>query len=410
MKSILQVFSSNLAARILMACGLLLLVRYLPAAQWADYTFAFALVGIAAPMLTALFNMVFIVGDSDRTRHDATRFFSAQLWICLALLAASPLAYPWEGHLLMSAACLNLMQCLSEFAKTCYQQQQRFSRLSLIEFSRAALFVVGIGGLIAMRGESTTASDVLLVQAATMVPLVLPLMVSAIDWRGLLRFNEAFQLLGDLAARRFRHLTGYYILLTLLGQSTIMLLRGLGSELELATFGTAFRFYGLIMLALNAVLVVQLPAIKQAADPQSVRSILQQHRRLAPWFTLLIAAGAIASPWLIPLIDGGKYPAAPGLFQILSVSVAISFVLSPYSIVTMRAADYRFMFRVMLLTTPLSIAGCGLLFQVGGSYAIAWGFVATYLASNLAIYLRARRLLQDEESVANSSETLPMAA
>jgi len=398
MSAILQVFSSNFAAKILAACGLLLLVRFMPAGQWADYTFAFAIVGIAAPMLSTLINMVFIVGGRERNRHDVTRFFAVQFWICLALIALSPLALPWEGDLLIAAACLNLMQCLSEFAKTVYQQQQRFARLSLIEFSRAGLFVAGIAGLIGIRGGNVTASEVLYVQAATMLPLVLPLALVSIDWRGMFRVSDCIGLAGDLTARRFRHLTGYFVVLTILSQSTILLIKGLGTESQLANFGAAFRFYGLLMLALNAVLVVQLPAIKQAADPAAVRSVLDQHARLVPFFTLLIAVGAIAAPWLMPLVDGGKYPLAPYLFQILSVSVALSFTLSPYANVAMRAGDYRFLMNVQLITAPLSILGCGALLAYGGLYPMAWGLAATYFGSNLAVYLRAKRLLREEET------------
>lgn len=410
MTAIVQVFSSGLLSKGLMALGLVLLMRYLPTGQWADYTFAYALVGIASPMLSTLFNMIFIVGETKRTRRDTASFFAAQVWICTGLIAASCLVWRWEGDLLLAAALLNFTLCLSEFTKTCYQQQLQFARLSLVEFTRSAMFLLGIGGLLALRGERVTASEVLYVQAATMLPLVLPLAWRCLDRSSLWSIRDWGSVLVDLTTQRYRYVTGYYVLLTILGQAAVLLMKGMASEAELANFGAAIRIYGLLMLALHAVLVVQLPAIKQAAGVSGVRAILARHGRTIVPAAAVLAAGAFASPWLLPWIDGGKYPHAPYLLQILCLSVACSYALSPYAHVVMRAGDFRFMFRVMAVVAPLSILGCGCLLVYGGTYAMTWGFVATYLLANLATYYRAQQWLNREAAGEAISEPMRLAA
>jgi O-antigen/teichoic acid export membrane protein len=213
--------------------------------------------------------------------------------------------------------------------------------------------------------------------------------VPRLTWRELFHVRRALSLLRELGFKEYRYLTGYFILVAVLSNLVVFLLGWLCGQHEVAVFGSAFRYYNLLSLALVAVHVVLLPAIQQASDPMLVEQILAQHKRIVPLFACVVLLSASLAGWLIPLIDRGQYPEAIGVFQILAASALISFIFSPHINILLNARDFRFIFYVMLAGVMTSAAAISLLIVDFGTQGAAWGFLLSFGLVNFVVYRRA---------------------
>lgn len=388
-KQIAQVLTFDVASKAMLAATLLLLIRYLQEGDFAEYTLATAAASVIATTVAAAFNRVYIVASKHESASETGTYVTAQIWCCGAIcFLMLPFAGRFHG-LYGFVLLLSLGNCLSDFAKTFYQRRMQFLHLSLIELLRTLLFLSAVAALITIRPQMLDASYVLLAQATTMLCVAIAVFVRRLTWRELFHVRRAWGLLREFGFNEYRYLTGYFILVAVLTNLVVFLLGLLRGQHEVAVFGSAFRYYNLLSLALVAVHVVLLPAIQQASDPLLVEEILVQHKRLVPLFACVVLLSAALAGWLIPLIDRGQYPEAIGVFQILAASALISFVFSPHINILLNARDFRFIFYVMLAGVMASAAAISLLIVDFGTHGAAWGFLLSFGVVNFVVYRRA---------------------
>src|SRR5262249_5797348 len=98
----------------------------------------------------------------------------------------------------------------------------------------------------------------------------------------------------------------------------------------------------------------------------------------------------IGAQWMIPWINGGKYPESIVVFQILAASLVISFACSPHINMLFKIGDYRFVFWLMVFGVFLTGLSSVVLITVGGVLGAAWGVFGGMGAINLVVYRRAK--------------------
>jgi O-antigen/teichoic acid export membrane protein len=415
MKSIVQVFSFDIASKVLLGVLGILLIRFMPEAEYARYTFAAALVAFASQTITGTFNRIYIVGyERLKLRGAAPAFLVLQL---LAITLVVLLALPFRGRLAGAyglAVAVVFAICLSEYSKTVSQQALQFRRFSLIEVARSALFLGAVLALVARDGQGIRAEQVLLLQAASMALVFLAASGRRSLFAGGMPLREFLRVASGILRQGYRYLFGYFALMALLSQMDVFMLQGISTEREVAVYGAGFRFYLLLSLALAAVHAVLLPVLQRVETTEEQDEILARHFGMVRLFAPAVALGAVAAGWVIPWVDGGKYPAAVVVFRILAASAVISFAFSPYVNILMRFEDFRWL---LGLVCAALLAHAGLSMALLPRYGAVGAATVTLLVFgtlNASIFVRVRRRSgrwwREAAGRATGGATMPAAA
>jgi O-antigen/teichoic acid export membrane protein len=297
------------------------------------------------------------------------------------------------GGLYGLLVALVLVSCLSDFSKTIYQKEMKFLHFSLVEGARSFFFATGVLLLLHFAGYGLKAWQIILLQSATMLPSTLAVYYSRVKVCDVFHLGAAWQLASSVIRGDYRFLFGYFTILALYSQTDVFLMKILASDVELAAYGSALRYYMLLLLALGATHAVLLPSIKTAKDIWELHGIIRQYRKMLFFFVPIVILGAWASGWIIPWIDQGKCPGAVLIFRILAVSSIISFAFSPYVSIVIRHEEFRFLFLLILSTLAFSLALNGFLIPRFGGVGAALTNFFSYGFLNGLIYRRASRRL-----------------
>ena len=219
-----------------------------------------------------------------------------------------------------------------------------------------------------------------------MLPSTFAVFWSRVEVRDIFHLRSAWRLASQVLKGEYRFLFGYFAILALYSQADVFLMKILAGDVELAVYGSALRYYMLLLLALGATHAVLLPSIKTAKDIWELHGIIRQYRKMLFFFVPIVILGAWASGWIIPWIDQGKYPGAVLVFRILAVSSIISFAFSPYVSIVIRHEEFRFLFLLILSTLAFSLALNGFLIPRFGGVGAALTNLFSYGLLNGLIY------------------------
>jgi O-antigen/teichoic acid export membrane protein len=390
-RAMLRVFAFDVVSKAMLAALALALIRVMPAEEYARYTLALAAISFATQTFASTFNRIYIVGYERLGLHgSASAFLGFQL---LAVGGAALLALPFQGALrgmYLPVVLVTVVTCFSEFAKTAFQQELRFARFTQVELARSALTAAASLGVVALAGTTVRAWQILGVQAAAMALVFFVAMRRRTVWREVLHPRDAARLAMRVVRGGYRYLFGYFALLGVLSQLDVFMLAAFSSPAELATYGSAFRYYSLLSLALAAVHAVLLPLIQRIRTAEEQDQILSRQWRMVAVLAPVILAGAWLSRWIIPFIDGGRYPGAVPVFRVLAVTAVVSFGFSPHAHVLLRVQDFRFLFVLVVcaLSAHLVLTYVGV--QRAGALGAALATATTFLGINTSVFLRAR--------------------
>lgn len=416
MKSVLQVFVGDFAAKVLLGLAGLALIRFMPAGEYAVLTLATVLSAFIVQGMTGNLNRVYLVGRKQLGLEAAPQnFLAMQLWIvaAVALVGAPAILYSsMTAGVYGLVIALTVANCLLEFAKTFYQQELRFARFSLIEFARTTIFVAALVGLVVSQGDQLKAWQVLALNAACVLGVVLIAFGRQLDPRALWRGREVWRLSRQVLASRYLLMIGYFLGVAMLVRIDVLMLSLLDSDGELATFGASFRYYSILMMMLGALHTVFLPLTQRVKTQEELAKLFGQHRRLIALIVPAILVGAWASAWIIPAIDGGKYPGAVGVFRVLSLSAVISLVCSPHANLLLRYGAFRFLFAICVVAIGGNVAMNALWIPRWHAVGAAWATLISAGGVNVMIILRSRTLLAEHpipehSPIAASPDSLP---
>lgn len=394
MRSVYQVFSFDVLSKVLTGLVGILLIRYMPEGEYATYTVAISFVAIIIQGFVAAFNRIYILEyDGLQTKGGDAPFLAVQL---AGILVVSAIALPFLRSLGLAfgaAVLVVLANSMSDFTKTVFQRQLRFKRYSLTEVGRSLLFMTLVVSLVKLAPSHLKATNVLLAQAIAMYAAFYAVFRSRLLTEALRSMRTVGVELRALLFGESRYLFLYFVVLALFAQLDIFLLRSLGTTRQLATYGSAFRYYTLLSLALGAVHTVLLPTIQLARDTDEIAEVLRRQRSLSLVFVPLVAVGAWLSGWLIPLIDRGRYPDAVPTFRILAVSAVISFIFSPSVNLVLCDREYRFLFRAVCASLVIGVPLNLVLIPAFGAPGAAVATLVAFGLFNGAVHVRATRNL-----------------
>lgn len=393
MRHFVQVLSVDILAKLALGAVSIALIRFMPVGEYAGLTLAAAAAGLAAQVISAGVNRIYIVGFERHALADKVETLLAlQLaGIAAVALAALPFSGAFGGLYPVVAALAGAM-VISEFSKTYYQRQLRFARYSVIEFGRTAAQGVAIAGVLLVYGENLDAAAVLWAQAGALALAFCAALYPVLRWRGFADMSSMAALVRNVAAGPYALLFVYFSLIAIFSQVDVVLVRWLADDHVLASYGAALRYYGLLSLALGAVHAVLLPAIQQARSSEELDSLYSQHFRLVLVFAPAVILAGAAAGWVMPWVDHGRYPDSVTAFRVLAFSAIVSFAFSPHVNLLMKLERFRFLVVLVALALGVNVVMLLLLVPRYGAIGASVGMMTAAACVTIPIYFESRRL------------------
>jgi O-antigen/teichoic acid export membrane protein len=165
-RPILLVLSSDLVSKILLGLVWLLLIRHLPPQEFALLTLATSVAVVASQTLGASINRIYILSSPEVNTGDPTPLILFQLCVLFLLgIGGLPFAEVLPGTAYVLTLLLASGILLSDFGKTVYQKQLKFSIFSMIELARSTLVATALVVLVMQLESGVRAWQVLALQA-----------------------------------------------------------------------------------------------------------------------------------------------------------------------------------------------------------------------------------------------------
>lgn len=393
MRRFAQVLSADVLAKAALGVVSVALIRFMPSEEFARYALAVAVATVGAQILAGGFNRIYIIGhDRLGVAGRAGPFLATQLALLVLLaLLAIPFADALGGTYPLAVAVATGM-VLSEFAKTLFQRELAFARYSAIEVGRALTQALAIAILIGAMGSGLRAPAVLAMQAAALLGVVAVALVPRLKWHDLFDVASSAEITRSVVAGPYAVLFVYFALVAVFSQVDILMLKGLADNFAVASYAAAFRYYSLLMLALGAMHAVLLPAVQQAESAGALDALYRQHFRLLVLFAPAVALAAWLAGWVLPWVDGGRYPDAVPAFRILAASAVISFACSPHVNLLMKLHRFRFLLGLIIAALAIAVLLNLVLVPRAGAVGAAWATLMASACVTVPVFLAARRL------------------
>jgi O-antigen/teichoic acid export membrane protein len=397
MKFVLQVFAGDFASKVFLGLAGLALIRWMPEGEYAVLTLATVLSAFVVQGITGNLNRVFLVGKKQLGLEESPQLFLAmQVWL-LVVIAAVSAPFLLTGSSIAGVfglvVALTFANCLLEIIKTFYQQELKFASLSLIEFTRTAVFVFALIWLVISQGKQLQAWHVLMLQAVCVASVVLVVFGRRMEWSALLRVREVWALSKSVLSSRYLLMVGYFFGVAMLVRIDVLMLSLLAGDFDLATFGASFRYYSILMMMLAALHTVFLPLMQRVKTRGGLQKLFGQHRKIVALAVPVIICGAWASAWIIPFIDGGRYPGAVDVFRVLSLSAIISLACSPHANLLLRYGGFGFLFTICTVAIAANVGMNAVMIPAWGAVGAAWATLVAAGGVNVLIYFRSKFLL-----------------
>lgn len=390
---IAQVFSYNLVAKAIGAISSLSIIRFMSASQYADYTIVLAIASVLSGIIISSFNRIFIVGyQRFKIFEYKGAFLSTQILSIFFLWLLMVIFLTEEYSIVIISLFLSLALCIHEFLRTDYQQELRFNRFSQVFLAKSIILTVSILGLIGFFGMQIQAWHVLVADILAVLVISLPLIVKRKIFVGFLYLKKTAQLFRYVYSGNYRYLIGYSIVLAFFGKLDVFMLRSLTEAHDLSTYGSAFKYYGFLVMAFESVKSVYLPVIQKTSTIDGMNKIFQKHKKYVLFSIPVLIVGCFISQWVIPWVDSGRYPDAPKVFLLLSFSAFLSFAFSPHVIVIMKLEKFHFLFLLIIFCFILNFILNFTLIPIYQSIGAALATSVAFLCVNGTIFLYSNKL------------------
>jgi O-antigen/teichoic acid export membrane protein len=287
------------------------------------------------------------------------------------------------------ATAYTLAHAAIDLATFHFQAQLSFVRGGLVQVARSAALLFAAVAAAAGFLDSGTEVAVAFAIGAGAVALAItgPL---ALATRGAARDPEGRFGFGKEAAA----LTLYSLTSSGWAYLDLFLVAALLDDVAVASYGAALRYVSLLMGPVPAIVAVIRIRTAQKdlidSDEAQIEMMTRWAKQTAlPAFALL-AAGAIAAIWAIPLIDDGLYPLAVPIFQILLIGAFVKFVTLPNSSLLITQERYTTLAWVNAAAVALNVAMAAIAAALFGVVGIAVAAVVVTVLQVLSVaYLAA---------------------
>lgn len=384
-RGFISTFTLDLIGRGLSALATIVFIRSLGVSSFA-YLVLFLNIGqFAGSALTGGIRMRYMRTEAERvSRGDdvATGFGPAMATSMLLVLAVATLALAGvslvdtggseESRWLFVAltAAYTGANAAVEMAIYHYQAHLRFTRAGVIGVVRGlAVVVVAIAALAGFVEDGAltagaVAGTLMVVAAVVCAPLIRDAFSRP--------FAEAFG--GDFG-RESTWLTVYYLASAGFAYADLFIVAGFLDDEAVSSYGAALRYIAIILGPLPALIAVMRVRTSQSdlVDSAHAQADLMRGwiRRSALPVSAIIGAAALAAPFVIPLVDGGRYPDSVAIFELLLLPALVNYMTLPGPNLLMTQKRYRLLAGIYATALTAQLLAAGGVASVSGVVAVA---------------------------------------
>ncbi len=187
-------------------------------------------------------------------------------------------------------------------------------------------------------------------------------------------------------------LTVYYVGAAGFTTVDVFLIASLLSPTDVASYGAAQRYQAVVLGALPALIAVfrvrtaQLDIVDSLDAQRDI--FVRWVRRLALPAVLTVVAVGVAAPFLIPLANGGRYPATIPIFELLMLAAVATYLVTPAPSLLMSQRRFRLLATVVGITVTANVIGDVVMAKTVGIF----GLVGLAVAIDLVLCLVVARL------------------
>ena len=182
----------------------------------------------------------------------------------------------------------------------------------------------------------------------------------------------------------------YFIMLSLFQRMDIFMLSHLSTELELAIYGVAFRYYSAVLLLLNSIHAVLLPKFSKI----EMMEINKQKKFMLKWVSTLgwvIIPLIVFDFWgksLFTLLNGTQYEKSFQVFVIFSIGIWLSLTFSPTVSILMSRKEFKFLFELSVISVILNFIGNYYFIPIWGAKGASFVTILTHAVINVSATLK----------------------
>jgi O-antigen/teichoic acid export membrane protein len=399
-------FSADLLTKVFAAVTVVVLIRGLTVSAYAYTTLFLTLAQFAGAAAGGGVRTRYLREEAERVsrgreeNHDRLFLISvAKGTLLVAAVAVGVLPVMGLLHLgskfgassglILYAAAFAAGYGAAELAIAHYQARRRFATAGMLSLIRAAALLIA-AVLISLTQQNvellsvTFVASMVVVGAATAAPIA---------WNALGR--------GGLRPRDLRFdreetwLSLYYLAAAGFAYVDILVASALLHKEQVATLGVSLRYLSIVLAAapsLAAVLRVRTAQADMIDSPDAQRVMILRWMRAAALPLGLSTALIVAlAPWVLPIIDGGRYPGSILVFQIFLTTAASAYLSAPAASVLMAQRRYPALARIFFVGLFVNLIGDVLVAPRFGVIGIAVVSSSVYVAVDLTMTVDALR-------------------
>lgn len=291
--------------------------------------------------------------------------------------------------LIFTATAFAIGYAALELAVAHYQARRRFFRAGILRVFRGAALLLAALAVVVL-SESVLSISIWFVGLMTAVGLVA---IWPIAHRSLTRVAG----LGRWTRfnREELWLSSYYVFSAGFAYVDVMVASSLLSKHAVATLGASLRYLAIVLAAVPALGAVLRVRTSQA---DLVDSLENQRRMVISWLrratlpaALLIGTAIALAPYLIPVIDGGRYPRSIVTFQIFLITAVTAYLTAPVANILMAQRRYALLASIYSLGLIVNLIGDIAVARPFGVVGIAVVSTTVYVVIDIAMVVTSLR-------------------
>lgn len=402
MKTIFKVFSADMVAKFVAMITTILLIRYMSDTNYATYTIFIASTNIFNQIAISSFGKMYIVDHDSLEGKESTLLF-VEMILSVLIAGVFWLIQPVVRSNIFALVLLMVSTCVFGYARVIYQQQCKFKIYTILEIMRVISFMAMIVGCYYIVNAELSAILVIIFQTVSLV-ICIPFLNKKKTKIVLFKKPKFKPFFEYLLQKEQIYLFVYAALMAVLLQIDVLALKTWSTDYNVSAYSSALKYYNMMLLLLNTVNSVLLPKISSEEDYEKIKKMYKQQDIMS--FVLLagIIAAIIIAPYILPIIDGGKYPEAIVVFRILCISAILSFWGSPYNNLLIKEKKYFSICIRFGLGIVVAIVGNYILIPTVGVNGTAIITLTSYGIVNLSSRIHAKMIINKKikEALSNN--------
>ena len=402
-KNICKVYSGDVFSKIIAVGTALLLIRGLSIHDYAAYTAFFVILTLIPGLIGQGINLALVRFSAERIsttgKRPAELYFISLIFqlILYSLFCIVLLMIPDRvTHLLFGqkafGSCLRygliagMGLLITQAGRSIYQAEERFGHyIKTLWFRQILTFaIISLLFLIKQLNFPSVAKSIIAVELS--VGTIISFFIFkdfSLKQFDIISTKQLYIIKDFISSTGW--LIAYNFTLTAFERLDIFMLSHFSTEVELANYGVAFRYYFLALLLLGSIHAVLLPMFSKVdmQDSFRQRQFIFKWIRLVGWVIIPIIIADIFGKPLFVWITGVQYEKAFYVFIVFSVGIWLSLLFSPLVNILVARKEFKFLLMLALGAFAFNFIGNYLLIPRWAGLAAAAVTILSHAIINI---------------------------